>query len=645
VTALLVSGAGALALGAALALARSTAPLAAAVQAVGLIALAAAAVVVLATGDAVGAAFGNGLGPSFGLDGLSAFFVLVVCGVALPVLAAGADVLRTIPGARVVAALTGGFLLALIGVLTARDAVTFLAFWELMTLLPAAAILVARRDAPVRHAVFTYLAITHLGGAGVWIALLTLAHEGAIGRALPAGGLQTLVLVAAIVGFGTKAGLIPGHVWLPRAHPVAPAHLSALMSGVMVKVALYGLIRVVFEWVAAPPLWVGLTLAALGGLSALGGILYALVQRELKRLLAFSSIENVGIITLALGAALVLAHAGQPPWAALAFAAALLHVANHAAIKALLFVGAGALTSAIGPLRLDRMGGLLRTIPWTGWTFLVGCAAMAGLPVLNAFASEWLTLRALVQLCSVGPGGLAVSGAVAVAALAATSALALLCFVKVSGLTLLGPPRTPQATAATERPKATRAALAALAGACGLLALLPGLLLPTLARLAPGPVSVSPDVALDLPGTGSLPPVGLVLVVGVLAAALWWAAARGPRRAPATPAWACGQRQEPALAWTGAGFSKPLRLVLEAIYRPRREDREVVHGGVVQEVVHRAEVPHLFDTLLYGPVYRAALRAAAVMRRLQSGSLRWYLAYLAALVLVLLAVVRFGGLQ
>jgi hydrogenase-4 component B len=340
----------------------------------------------------------------------------------------------------------------------------------------------------------------------------------------------------------------------------------------------------------------------------------------------------------------VLAHAGRPLWATLAFAAALLHVVNHAAIKALLFLGAGALTSAIGALRLDRMGGLLRTMPWSGWALLTGCAAMAGLPVLNAFASEWLALQSLVQLSSDAAGGLAVSGALALAALAATSALALLCFVKVAGLTLLGRPRTPQASAATERPVATRAALVVLAGACGLLALVPGLLLPTLAGLAPGAVGVEPSVALDLPGTGGLPPVGLLLVLGGLTAVLGWLAARGPRRAQPTPAWTCGQPQDPALAWTSAGFGKPLRLVLEAVYRPRREDRVLVRGGVVQEVVHRSEVPHLFDTLLYRPLYRGALRAAAVVRRLQSGSLRWYLAYLLALLLVVLAVVRFGGM-
>ena len=298
--------------------------------------------------------------------------------------------------------LTAAFLLALTGLLAARDVTTFLGFWELMTLVPAAAILVARRDDAVRAAVFAYLAITHLGGAGVWVAMLALAQHGAIGDpaalAAAGAGTQTLVAVAALVGFGTKAGLVPLHSWLPRAHPVAPAHLSALMSGVMIKVALYGLIRVEFEWLGATPRWLGLALLALGLLSALGGVLYALVQHDLKRLLAFHSIENVGIIALGLGASLLFARAGAREWAAIAFAAALLHVANHAVFKALLFLGAGAFERAVGALELDRLGGLLRRMPWTGGAFLVGSMAIAGLPPLNGFASEWLTLQALLHV-------------------------------------------------------------------------------------------------------------------------------------------------------------------------------------------------------------------------------------------------------
>ena len=211
-----------------------------------------------------------------------------------------------------------------------------------MTLLPASVILVVRQDERARRDVFAYLAITHLGGIGVWASMLVLAGHGALGGApLHGGGLRALVAVAAIVGFGTKAGAMPLHSWLPRAHPLAPANVSALMSGVMIKLALYGLIRVLFSWAAPVPLWVGLSLLAIGALSAVGGVLYALFQHELKRLLAFHSIENVGIIVLGLGASLVFASIGRWQWSAIAFAAALLHTLNHAVFKALLFLGAG----------------------------------------------------------------------------------------------------------------------------------------------------------------------------------------------------------------------------------------------------------------------------------------------------------------
>lgn len=582
--------------------------------------------------------------PALGVDGLSAFFLVVVAVGAIPALLFARDALRGMENGRLLAALTVGFLLALVLVLAARDVVTFLAGWELMTFVPAVAILLARRERPVRRAVFAYLAITHLGGVGVWVALLVLAHAhaGALGGTPPAGGLQAVVAVAALVGFGTKAGLVPFHAWLPRAHPVAPSHLSALMSGVMVKVALYGLIRVLFWWDGPAPLWVGLVLVGLGLCSALVGILYALVASDLKRLLAFSTIENVGIVALGLGASLVLAASGAGVWSALAFAAALLHVAGHAAAKVLLFLGAGAFGRAAGTLELDRLGALLARMPWSGWSFLVGCAAIAGLPPLAGFVSEWLTLQALLHVAYQAAPGVAVAGALAAAGLAATAALSVFCFAKVAGLVLLGAPRGEGAAAAGEQPRWTRLALVLPAGMCAAVGLAAGALVPVLAGLAPGEVRLPAGVGLMLPSTGGLPVLGIALALAIATLAVR-RAVRGPR-AVVQPAWACGQRVEPALAWTSAGFVKPLRLMLETAFRPHREVAVRTEHGVVREVAYRAEIPHLFDTLLYAPVQRVALRWAAVARRLQSGSLRGYVAYLLALLLGLLALARLGGL-
>ena len=640
-------------LGLALLIAGTLAPLAPraltaaiAFQAAGIALLGIGGALVLFGEPAFGAAFRNGLDPALGIDGLSGFFLATLAVVAVPAAIYARGYLVGVARSRALVALGGLFLIALAGVVMARDPSSFLACWELMTLVPAAAILVRRSDATVRHAVFVYLAVTHLGGAGVWICVLALAHYGAIGdpAALAAQGasVQALIVVAAIVGFGTKAGLMPLHSWLPRAHPVAPSHVSALMSGVMIKVALYGLIRVLFEWAAPAPLWAGLVVLGLGLLSALGGVLYALVQHDLKRLLAFHSIENVGIVALGLGASILFASQGDSTWAAIAFAAALLHILNHAVFKALLFLAAGAFERAVGSLELDRIGGLLRRMPWTGGAFLIGSMAIAGLPPLNGFASEWLTLQALIHV-AFGPSlGLGLAGALATAGLAATAALAVFCFVKVVGLVLLGAPRRAKAEAAVEAPPSMRAAPVFLAGCCVALGAAPGLLIPSLMELAPQPRSLAAAPGLSIPGTGSLPSPWLLLGLLGLTWALW--RLRGSRRAAPTPAWACGQQVEPSLSWSSAGFTKPLRLVLESVLRPRREIEAVRAGGQLQSIRYRGEIPHLFDTLLYGPVQRGALAGALVARRLQSGSVRAYAAYLLALLLGLLVLVRIGAI-
>jgi hydrogenase-4 component B len=412
------------------------------------------------------------------------------------------------------------------------------------------------------------------------------------------------------------------------------------MSGVMIKVAIYGLVRVLVDWLGVLPVWFGVLVLALGALSAVGGVVYALFQHDLKRLLAFHSIENVGIIVLGLGACLLLRARGADGWAALALAAALLHTLNHAVFKSLLFLGAGAFERAVGSLELDRLGGLLRRMPWTGAAFLVGSLAIAGVPPLNGFASEWLTLQALVHVPAYGGLGGGLAGGVALASLAATAGLAVFCFVKVVGLVLLGPPRRTAVAEAHDAAFPMRAAVAALAAACVVLGLIPGLLVGVLARLAPWPVSVPTSLTLRLPGTGSLPTVGIALVLAGLVPALFLL--RGRRVAAPAPTWACGQLVQPQLSWTSAGFTKPLRLVLEVVLRPQRQVSVRSEGGVVQEVAYSGRVPQLIDERLYAPAMHAAVAAARHARRLQTGHLGTYVGYLIALVLALLALAKLG---
>jgi hydrogenase-4 component B len=643
---LLGTGLSAIALGGALSVSRRTFSGGLWLQAAGAAGVSIAGFWALGSQGAIGDAFTSSFVPRLGVDGLSGLFLGILGLIAAPALVFSVRYLRPSPNDRVVAALTALFVLALALVLCARDPLTFLAGWESMTLVPAIVILVSRgAHRRARKTVFTYLAVTHLGGAGTWIAMLLLAHAGAIGghTTIASGsGLQTAIALSALVGMGTKAGAMPLHVWLPRAHPIAPAPVSALMSGVMIKLAIYGLVRVLIEWDGVLPVWFGVLVLAVGALSAIGGVVYALFEHDLKRLLALHSIENIGIILLGIGASLVLRARGADTWAAFALAAALLHCVNHAIFKALLFLGAGTFERAVGSLQIDRLGGLLRRMPWSGGAFLVGAMAIAGLPPLNGFASEWLTLQALLHVPRYGHIGDGVAGALALAALAATAALAVFCFVKVVGLVLLGAPRTPAVAAAEEPPLPLRAALVFLALACVALGLAPGVLFGPLVGLAPTSSGVATRLGLHLPGTGSLPTVGIaVALVGLTIA---FALLRGSRRAAPAPTWASGQLVEPALNWTSAGFTKSLRLVLEFVLRPQREISSRTEGGVLQEVAYSGNVPHLIEDRLYRPAERLGVRAAAHARKLQSGSIGTYVVYLIGLVIVLLLAVRLGAI-
>ncbi|HEY5034803.1 MAG TPA: proton-conducting transporter membrane subunit [Candidatus Dormibacteraeota bacterium] len=617
------------------------------VQAIGvaLIGIAGAAVVVGAA--SVGSQFSNSLGPSMGIDPLSGFFIASIALVSTPALVYACGYLSGSHHAPAIAVTSGVFVLALFGVVIARDAVTFLMMWELMSLAPAVTILLVSRNAESCRSVLVYLGSTHLAGVGVWLSMLALAHLGAFTdpHALAAQPtvIRSLLAGAALLGFGTKAGLMPFHSWLPRAHPAAPGHVSAVMSGVMIKVALYGLVRMLFEWLAPLPEWVAPLLLGAAALSCVAGVLYALMQHELKRLLAFHSVENVGIIALGLAASLLAAEAGQLQLAALAFAAAMLHTLNHALFKSLLFLCAGSFQRQVGKLDLDRLGGLLRTMPVTGTAFLAGSMAIAGVPPFNGFASEWLTLQALVQLALHGGQASAPMGALAAAALAATAALAVFCFVKVVGLVLLGAHRQKVVASSQEVPASMTGPVIFLAVLCLAIGVVPAIALGPIGHLSPyGPLPASATgLTLAVPGSGTFAPLAVAAFIVGCAAALQLARRRAGTTAP-SPMWICGQVPDNRLAWTSAGFTKSLRLVLAVVLRPRRTVSVELDGVLVHSVVHESEVPHLFDDLLFRPALNGILAASRVLRRTQSGSLRAYLAYLLITLAAVLAVVRLG---
>lgn len=595
--------------------------------------------------ETYGSAFVNGTNAAFGVDPLSAFFLVVIGATAAPVLLFATTYVMQDRNARPIAMLTGLFVLALILVICARSISMFLSGWELMTLLPAATILAHDATRPARRAVAIYLGSTHLGGAGVWIAVLLLAHMGALSNphlfAHQGEVLEVVVWAAALIGFGTKAGLMPMHSWLPRAHPIAPAHVSALMSGVMLKVALYGMIRVFFFWATPVPAWIATIVLAFGVVSSLGGVIYALFEHDLKRLLAFSSIENIGIITLGLGAALLFMSAHQNLWGAIAFAAALFHIFNHAIFKGLLFLGSGAIERTVRGRSIDHLGGLLTSMPWTAWAFIIGCMAIAGLPLLNGFVSEWITLQSLLHL-ALNNAGVPIAGVVAAASLAATAALAVMCFTKVIGLVLLGPSRQRTSATVTDVSLEMRVAQGALAAICIVVGLIPGTLFPILMSDVQA-VPYRSGINLALPATGGIPMVNVIILLFLVAGPLFLLRRRSA--VSSAPTWVCGQDVVSTLNWTSSAFTKPLRLSLEWLLRPKSSFTVVRARGIVQSARYHGEVPQLIDTRLYQPVIHTSLKLARSMRKMQSGRIHSYAVYLAGTVVLLLLLGRLGILS
>ena len=427
------------------------------------------------------------LGAHFKLDALSAFFVVVINlgAAATSLYALGYGRHEEAPGR--VLPFFPAFLAAMNLVLLAADAFTFLFSWELMSLSSWALVMAHHRRAGNAAAGYLYLVMASLGTLALLFAFGLLSGPSggypfdAIRQAPPSAAYAAAVVVLALIGAGSKAGLVPLHAWLPLAHPAAPTHVSALMSGVMTKVAVYGFVRIAFDLLGAPSWWWGALVALVGGITAVMGVLYALMQSDLKRLLAYSTVENIGIVFIGLGLALAFEANDMQGAAALALTAALLHAFNHSLFKSLLFFGAGAVLGATGERDMERLGGLIHRMPRTALAFLVGSAAISALPPLNGFASEWLMFQAIL-LSPVLPQWLLKFLVPAVGALLALSAaLAGACFVKAFGITFLGRPRSPIAAQAVETDRFSLAAMFVLAFLCLLAGVLPGYFIDALA--------------------------------------------------------------------------------------------------------------------------------------------------------------------
>lgn len=625
-----------------------------------------AGIVVLVTGRAWVAHLPSLLplaGVDLSLDPLGAIFVVATAGVAVAVAIYGVGYARHGSSGRSVQCMLPLYVLSLMLVPAAASVTTFLALWETMAI--TSLLLVAaehRHRAEAREAAVWYGVMTHLGLVVILLGLvLFAAHAGGESFAtLRAGAarlsplVRSTVFVLTLAGFASKAGVVPLHVWLPRAHPEAPSHVSALMSGAMVKLGVYGIVRVGFDLLGGGPRWWGLVLLTAGAISALFGILHALVSSDLKRLLAYSTTENVGLILVGVGAAGVFAASGNRTLASIAMAAALLHIINHAAFKGLLFLGAGSVLAATGTRDLDRLGGLVQRMPVTAATFAVGALAIAALPPFNGFVSEWLLLQSLVHSVGSASTTLAVTMPLAVAVVALTGGLAAATFVKAFGTGFLALPRSPQAEAATEAPGAMQAGMSLLALACIALGVAPTLLGRALAKavgaLAPirdGDPFSHDRVSLGLAGIrGSMSPLLVAIGLGVggviLLSALRAIGSRGPRRVAEN--WGCGRSVQTArMEYTATSFAEPLQRVFDDVLRPDH-DVDISHRTesryYVEAIAYRTAVRDAIETHAYAPVLRAVGGWGRAARQLQNGSVHRYLAYAFGALVVILVVAR-----
>jgi hydrogenase-4 component B len=579
------------------------------------------------------------------LDGLSAFFVVLVSVVG----AAGAIYSRgywsdqdhpvSAPRGR---SWWAGFVLSLLVVLLASNGLHFLIGWELFTICAFYLITLEGRRREVRAAGWLYLAASHTGTVGLFAFFAAIAAQTGswdLGPHLRDQAALAPLFWLALFGFAVKGGVFPVHIWLPSAHANAPSHVSAILSGVAIKMGVYGLVR--FSGWLPLPAGAGEVIIGLGAVGALLGIAFALGQNDLKRLLAYSSVENIGVILVGLGAAILGSGPAEMSWGRLALAGALLHVWNHGLFKALLFFGAGAVLHATGTREISRLGGLWRTMPWTAGLFGLGAMAVSALPPLNGFVSEWLVYLGLIDAANQrGPLAWAVMPAAIM--LAMTGALALATFVKAAGMVFLGAPRTQAAARAHECGPWMRAPMIALAVGCAGLGLAPVLVWPALARAvhawSPGG---APAVSAAPLATLGFVHLGLAVVLAAAAAILWRRAhALGLRRAPT---WDCGYAAPTArMQYSGGSFAGLASAWFAPVLRPERRSRRP-RGVFPAGALLLERVPETVLEYAVRPIAIGVLWVSTQVRRLQHGRLQFYIAYVGVGVAALGALVLLEG--
>jgi hydrogenase-4 component B len=546
------------------------------------------------------------------------------------------------------------FLAAMNLVVIAADAYDFLLFWEFMSLASWALVMAHHEEAETRAAGYIYLVMASFGTLALLLAFGLLAGPqghyafSAMRAAHPASWIGAIVLILALLGAGSKAGLVPLHVWLPRAHPAAPSHVSALMSGVMTKVAIYGFIRIMFDLAGPSAWWWGLVVLLVGGVTAVLGMLYALLEEDIKIILAYSTIENIGIIFAGLGLALAFRADGLIAAAALAFTAALFHSFNHMLFKSALFFGAGAIQGAAGERRLGRLGGLIHRMRMSAVPILIAAMAISALPPLNGFASEWLLFQAILLSPTLHQWGLRLGVPATGALLALAAALAAVCFVRLFGFAFLGRARSPSAAAAQETDRFSCAAMIALAGLCIFAGLFPGLIIDAAAPVARSLLGARMPSQSTLPWLTIIPVSfsrssynGLLifLFIAVAASLAVFVTHRfGSRAMRRGRFWDCGY---PGLdvntQYSPEGFAQPVRRVFGPLLFRVSEHVSMPAPGSTAPAHFRLDQIDPVWMVIYAPLISFINRAADRFNRMQFLTIRRYLGIVFLSLVLLLA--------
>ena len=600
------------------------------------------------------------LGAHFHLDALAAVFLTIVnvgaaaaSFYALGYAAHDHDPMRVLP-------FFPAFLAGMNLVILAADAYSFLFAWELMSLASWALVMSHHRRAGTARAGFVYLLMASIGTFALLLAFGLLAGPAgafafdAIHARHLSPGFAAVVLALAFIGAGSKAGLAPLHVWLPLAHPAAPSHVSALMSGVMTKVAVYAFVRIVFDLMGAPAWWWGLPALVLGGVTAVLGVLYALMETDIKRILAYSTIENIGIIFVALGLALSFKAAGMGDAGALAMTAALFHAGNHMLFKSGLFFGAGAIIVATGEQDIERLGGLIQRMPFSSFAFLIFCLAISALPPFNGFASEWLVFQGILVSPQLPQMALKLFVPGVGVLLALSAALAAACFVRAFGATFLGRARSAAAAEAREVDRWSVVAMMTCAALCLLAGIFPGAVIdwlqPAASSLVAGHMptqlnnawlSIAPVSASRSSYNGLVIFAFLIMAASLSAAVIHRIASRAVRRAPF---WDCGYPGAgPIAQYTATSLSQPIRRVFGTVIFNSHEQLDMPAPGELRPARLRRFISDPIWDYAYAPVAQAVGWVATVMSPLQFLTIRRYLGAVFTTLVLLLVVLAIWG--